>query len=84
MITIEKLGIYKKYQGDGDAFCRVGKKEEKNTINYSDWKSIDEFLQDIFIVKKGFASKPFEIKLTEKLNNSCENQKVIDVLWNMT
>lgn len=83
MITIEKLDIYKKYQGDGDAFCRVGKKEEKSTINYSDWKRIEEFLQDISIVKNGYASKPFEVELKEILNISCENQKVINALWNM-
>ena len=81
MITIDKLNIYKKYQGDGDAFNRVGTKKEKGIINYSDWKCIEDLLQDICFVKKGFASKPLEEKLMEKLKNSCENQNVIDELW---
>jgi hypothetical protein len=81
MITIEKLNIFRKYQGDGDAFIRAGKKKEQSVMDYSDWRMIDEFIQGISLIKNELASERFEESLTTKLKDYCENQSVIDELW---
>lgn len=81
MITIEKLNLFRKYKGDGDAFIRVGTKNEKSVMDYSDWRSIDDFIQEIGLIKKKLASEKFEESVTTKLKVYCENQSVIDELW---
>ena len=81
MITIETLNIYKKYQGDGDIFQRVGKKDEKKIMNYSNWRNVDDLVQKISLIKRKLASKTFEDSTIKQLKESCENQNVIDELW---
>jgi len=83
MITVEKLKIFKKYQGDGDAFIRIGKKNEKRIMDYSDWRNIDELIQDIGLIKKKLASAEYEKSVSNKLRNYCESQSVMEELWEM-
>lgn len=69
MITIEKLDIYNKYKGDGDAFVRSATKNEKKIINGSDFLLIDNVIQDLKIIEKGLASKSFIEEFKEKYNH---------------
>jgi len=77
MITKEKIIIYKKYNGDIDAWARVGKKRERAVMSDRDWSLIDEFVQNLEMLKKGFVSKNFEIQTYEKLEKLCENEEAI-------
>lgn len=77
MISIEKINIYKKYNGDIDAWARVGKKRERAVMSDTDWSLIDEFVQNLEMLKKGLVSKNFEIQAYEKLDELCENEEAI-------
>ena len=80
MITELKIKIYKKYKGDIDSWVRSGSKNEKLAINDNEWYLIDNFLQEIHLVKNELASKEFENKLNNRLNENCENYEVIEYL----
>jgi len=73
MITLAKLNIYEKMNGDIDHFVRVGTKKEKLIIEEKDWFTIQNFLQDLELVEKGLASKDYLMKLTQKLNSKIDN-----------
>lgn len=80
MITELKIKIHKKYKGDIDSWVRSGSKNEKLAINDNEWYLIDNFLQEIHLVKNELASKEFENKLNNRLNENCENYEVIEYL----
>lgn len=80
MITEVKIKIHKKYKGDIDSWARSGTKNEKEVINDIDWYLIDNFLQEIYLVKNKLVSKEFENKLNDKLSKLCENYQVVELL----
>lgn len=51
MITKNKILVYKKYDGDLDAWARIGTSEEKNIMSDDDWYLIDSLIQEIIISK---------------------------------
>ena len=55
MITMQKVRIYRRYNGDIDGLARIGTKEEKEIMTDHDWNKIDGFILDIRLVKKGLA-----------------------------
>ena len=83
MITLEHIEIYKKYGGNGDGFIRCATLEEKSIMSYHDWSLIDDIVQDLIIIKKGFASVSFIGLVDERLKKNCDNEEVIQVLMNM-
>jgi hypothetical protein len=52
MITLSKIKIYKRFNGDIDGWARTGTNEEKSIIDDNDWFLIDAFIQDIGLVKR--------------------------------
>jgi hypothetical protein len=78
MITQTKLKIFKRYNGDGDAWARVGKHSEKVAMSDDDWSLIENFIQDIILVKRGLTSPDYAEKLSIKLNEFCETVDVIE------
>ena len=79
MITIEKIEIYKRFSGDIDGFSRIGSQKDKEKINENDWSILDEFIQDLELIKKGLASEEFKEKTNEKINELVNND-AIDLL----
>ncbi len=77
MITIKKVEIYQRFNGDVDGWARVGSKEEKSIMDDEDWFLIDGFIQDIKLVKKGLASDTFMDVINERLNAKCDNEETI-------
>ena len=67
MLTIEKVKIYKSFNGDIDGWARIGTDEELNLMEDEDWRLIDEIIQDIKIIKNGYASDVFKEKFETKL-----------------
>jgi hypothetical protein len=80
MLTIKHIELYKSYNGDGDGFVRCASDEEKAYMTYKDWSLIDDFIQDIYLVKKGLASKYFSDNLCEKMQKKCDSQETINKL----
>lgn len=80
MITIEKIKIYGRYYGDIDGWIRIGTDLEKSIINDIDWSLIEEFIQEIHLVKNGLAAKSFSSALDEKLIKTCYDERAINML----
>ena len=79
MITLDKLKIYKRYDGDIDTWVRSGKPEEKNIMDTNDWYLIDSIIQDLIIEKRGNASMGFKIALSQTLLNNCHDKVIINL-----
>ena len=83
MITIDKIKIYKRFNGDVDGWARVGTKEEKSIISHIDWFLIEGFIQDINLVKKCLASDAFMNSINERLKENCDSEETIQALKEM-
>lgn len=77
MITLEKLKIYNRYNGDLDMWTRTGKSNEKKLMGSSDWYLIDSLIQDIGIAKKGLVAEQFTFNLKKRLTENCDNEETI-------
>ena len=80
MITKEKLEIYSKYGGIIDGLSHVGTEEQKKLFSDDDWSIIDDFVQDIIIVKNKLASTGYAENLQNRLIENCSSKEVIDLL----
>ncbi len=81
MITLEKLNIFEKYEGNDEGLFRFGKEKDKKVISYEEWSQIEKLLRQIYLVEKNLASKEFETKmnltLDEITNSSLVRAKLI-------
>ncbi|MBO9202151.1 MULTISPECIES: hypothetical protein [Niastella] len=83
MITIDKIKIYKRFNGDGDGWARGGTKEEKSFMNDDDWFLIGTFVQDISLIKKGLASYSFRDSIYERVKENCDSEETIQAIMEM-
>ena len=72
MITKAKIEIYKRYNGDIDAYARHNLHKKNDLIDDNDFYIIMDLLQSIEIVDKGLASLIFKDKLTADLIDKVE------------
>jgi hypothetical protein len=82
MITHGKVAIYKKYNGDIDAWARVGTKEEKILMQDNDWVQIEDAVQAILLIKNGHASDIFSASIKQKLKGQFDSDDTIQELVN--
>ena len=75
MITTEKLKMYKKYSGNIESWDRFGKKKDKDFLEYEEWELIDELIQNLEMVEKGFVSESFTSQIFDKLKEVCDSEK---------
>lgn len=80
MITIDKVRIYQRFNGNIDGWARVGTKEEKSIMSDNDWFLIEGFITDIKLVKTGFASDTFVNTMNEKLKKNCDKEETVKAL----
>ena len=80
MITNDKIKIFKKYNGDIDSWTRNNSKKESLIISDDDWYLIDTLIQDLLLMKKQLISSKFNDSLRKKIEENCENKKVISQL----
>jgi len=83
MITIEKLKIYRNYGGDIDGWTRVNSKREHSIMSDQDWYEIDYIIQEISLIKSGHASKEYENKIMNGLNQKVADKYVLDELYSL-
>jgi len=80
MLTLKHITIYKSYNGDGDGFVRCASNEEKAYMSYKNWSLIEDFIQDIYLVKKGLVSEDFVENLYKKVHENCDSKETINEL----
>jgi hypothetical protein len=74
MITLEKLGIYKEFNGDIDGWARASTGKVRSGIADADWYLIDELLTGLAVVGTGLASPSFVRELEAKLLASTSDE----------
>jgi len=52
MITLEKVQVYLKHNGDIDSWLRDASPDEKSIINAGDWSEIESIVDELNILKK--------------------------------
>ena len=67
MLTLEKLAVYRAFEGDIDGWARSSRQEGSSTISDEDWSVIEELRQGLFLVATGRASTAFSASLNERL-----------------
>jgi hypothetical protein len=80
VITIEKVKIYKRFNGDIDGWARIGTNEEKSVMKDDDWFLIEGFIQDLHLARKHLASNTFLASINERLKEYCDSEETIQVI----
>ena len=84
MITLEKLNIYKRYNGDIDGWARVGSEVEQEIMQDEDWYLIEDLIQDLILMNSGKSATSYKEKTKTKLEEMCENEQVIQILLELS
>jgi hypothetical protein len=66
-ITKNKLLIFNKYGGDPDYFARSGSKHEKDLFEQGDWTILDDYYQNLELIKKELVSMEFKERVLKEL-----------------
>ena len=79
MITLEKLRVYRKFDGDADAHARTQSFNTEASTN-AEWPLIDELVQRLKIIRGGLASREFMEQTEEALLRNIDNESVREEL----
>ncbi len=81
MITASKVLIYKRYNGELEAWNHGGRQKERLIMNDADWYAIQSLLQDIKLVSSGQASDSYKNDVKHRLDTECEDKETINLLF---
>ena len=82
MITLQKLEIYEKFEGDVDGLQRSGTDEEQRIFDHTDWNLIEDLLRRIYLINSHLASKDFEQGTKSSIERVVQPD-AISFLWRM-
>lgn len=82
MLTAEKVEIYKSYKGYYDGYY-IQNKTKSRVISDEEWFMLDNFIQDIYLIRKQVAAKSFEIELLRRLNENCDNEDTCKLVFEL-
>ncbi len=80
MITIEKIKIYKLYNGSLGTYEHAKKKHLK-ILSWKEFNLIERLVQDIRLVKRGLTAKNYEDELNERLKENCDGEATVAYLY---
>lgn len=67
MLTLDKLEIYRRFNGDIDGYSRSSM-DDRSGITDEDWRLIDELRQALFLVRSGQAAAEFAASVEHRLS----------------
>jgi hypothetical protein len=70
VLTVEKLRIFAKFEGDLDGWVRAATGEDKSCMTDADWYLIDALLTGLTAVAAGLASPAFARHVESKVRAS--------------
>lgn len=79
MITIEKLKIYKQYEGDEDMFSRAGRTSHQQLFDKHDWAIITDCEQSIELIAKGMTSVEFRNKTIQDMRKIFDSDAFTEI-----
>ena len=74
MLTIDKLRIYERFDGDIDGWARASRGQATTGMTDEDWYLIDELLMGLATVKTGVASPSYAQQVEQRLLASTSDQ----------
>jgi len=80
MLTLKKIGLYRKYGGDIDAWTRFGTPNEHSLMTDTDWYRIGELVQMLTLVKSGKASPNYARTIRAEARQAVESEDVLHEL----
>jgi len=78
MLTLAKIEIYKRYDGDIDRWARSGRKKDKLGMQDDDWHLITGFIGDFTLIKNGLAAESYVNSFNNRLLENCDEKDTID------
>jgi len=79
MINNIQLGIFKKFNGDADAFDRAASADEKMLMGDS-WPVIADLIHDLILIYKQHAGDDYKSEVERRLERVCESKAVANGL----
>lgn len=83
MVTLEKINIYKSYDGNSDMMAYVGSQAHKQIMTDDIWVLIRGFVGDLTLIKKGLAGDAYKKSIEEQLHKHCDGEETINELKRM-
>lgn len=80
MITLKKIGLYRKYKGNADMFQMAALPWQRNKIPQEDWTMISQLVQDLKLIDKELASDSYREGVLEKVKANCEDEETAEEL----
>src|SRR5688572_23389813 len=80
IITIQKLTIYNRYNGDEDAYARSGRKSEKAVFGDDGdkaWGIMMRMHADMEMIGNGVASEGFTRNTLEEMKEICDEESFV-------
>ena len=68
MLTIDKLQMYRRFDGDIDGYSR-SRVDDRSGITDEDWRLIDELRQALSIISSGRAAPEFAASVEQRLSS---------------
>ncbi len=84
MITLRKLKIYKKYDGDSTQYARDHYRNDDTEMSTQDWSDIESLLNDLFLLNTGKTHDSYKKTIEEKLNVVCDAPAVVEEMKRMS
>jgi len=67
MLTLDKLNIYRRFDGDLDGWARIANGHDASGITYADWLLIEDLRQGLALIAAGQTSQTFTAALESHL-----------------
>ena len=67
MLTLDKLNIYRRFDGDLDGWARIASGHDASGITDADWHLIEDLRQGLGLIAAGQASQTFAASLESRL-----------------
>ena len=80
MLTVEKLNIFEKFDGDIDGWALSSIRDDKPNMTDDDWYVINDLVMGLSVVANGFASPAFSQEVESKLLTSTTDEATRDLL----
>ena len=77
MITYKKLKLYKKYDGDGDAWVSRSWWWERNKMSADEWALIGQLISELKLINNGLAAASFAETVETKIRENCDDGETI-------
>jgi hypothetical protein len=83
MITVEKIRIFKKWDGDDDMLSRAGSEAERRAFDPDDWSHIRELVQRLSLINATPVADSYKAETSDLISAWISDQaalKEIDAL----